>query len=133
MTTWTDERRENYVAKMRAWRQEPRNLGKWYAGTFRSWTPERKEAHSRKMAEFWSDPVRSEAARAKSVANGRKGGRSQMPRELRPVEYDAYRAIKRKGRLTRAEAVALVIADRRAAPAKQGQDSPQAPRGYHGA
>jgi hypothetical protein len=113
MTTWTDERRATYVEKMRAWRAKPLNLGKWYAANLRSWTPERREAHRKRMAEFWGDPVRSGALRAKAAENGRKGAKGQMPRELRADEYDAYRAIKRKGRLTRAEALALVIADRR--------------------
>jgi hypothetical protein len=112
--TWTDERRANYVAKMRDWRAQPLNLGKWHAANLRSWTPERREAHKKRMAEFWSDPVRSGALRAAAAENGRKGAKGQMPRELRPDEYDAYRAIKRKGRLKRAEALALVIAERRA-------------------
>jgi hypothetical protein len=77
------------------------------------WSDEWRAAHSRKLAAFWSDPVRSAAARLKVVENGRKGGANQLPRELRPEEHDAYRAIRRKCRLSRAEAVALVIADRK--------------------
>jgi hypothetical protein len=113
MTRWTEEARADYAAKMRAWRNKPTNLAKWYAGTFRSWTPERREAHTRKMTEFWGDAERSAAARERARENGRKGAKGQMPRELRPAEHDAYRAVKRKGRLTRAEAVALILAARR--------------------
>jgi hypothetical protein len=114
MTRWTEEARADYTAKMRAWHAKPINRAKWYAGTFRSWTDERRESHARKMAEFWGDPERSAAARERSRENGRKGAKCQMPRELRPAEHDAYRAVKRKGRLTRAEAVALILAARKA-------------------
>jgi hypothetical protein len=113
MTRWTEEARADFVAKMRDWHSKPINRAKWYAGTFRSWTDERRAAHTRKMVEFWGDPERSAALREKARENGRKGAKGQMPRELRPAEYDAYRAVKRKGRLTRAEAVALILAARK--------------------
>jgi hypothetical protein len=110
---WTPEKRQKHSEMVRALHKDGRFRAKFYASLLRSHTPERRDSMREKMRARWADPAYREETVAKiaeGVARGKK--RNQMPRELRPDEYDLYRDVKRKGRLSRSEAVAIVLQSR---------------------